>query len=128
MASVSHRLDHAAIQRILRSPTGPVARDMLRRGRNVERVAKRLTGVDTGRLRASINTEQVYRFGAPGARIGSRVKYARVHHEGHGIIRPVRAKALRFKPKGSATWVFAMRVRAVAGTKYLTRALPFARG
>jgi hypothetical protein len=125
--TITHRINHAAVNHLLRSPTGPVARDMLRRGRNVERVAKRLVGVDSGRLRASINTELVQRAGAPAAKVGSRVRYSRVHHEGHGVIVPRRAKALRFRPKGSGRWVFAMRVRAVAGTKYLTRALIAAR-
>jgi hypothetical protein len=124
--SIYHVIDHAAIARTLRGPG--VQRDMLRRGHRVRSAAVRFVGVDTGRLRASVGVDLVNRGGLPAARIGSRVKYARLHHDGHGPIVPVRARALRFRPKGSRTWVFAKRVRAVKGTKYLTRALPFARG
>jgi hypothetical protein len=49
-------------------------------------------------------------------------------HQGHKAIYPVRAKALRFRPKGSRTWVFAKRTRAVKGVPYLRDALPAARG
>lgn len=119
-------LDHAAVGRVLRGPG--IQRDLYRRGKRVEAAAKRFVGVDTGRLRASISTDLVTRNSYPAVRIGSTVNYAYVHHQGHKPIVPVRAKALRFRPKGSRVWVFAKRVRAVAGTHYLTRALPFARG
>jgi len=94
----------------------------------VEAVAKRLVGVDSDRLRGSIGTEPVTRNTLPAVRIGSTVKYAYVHHQGHKPIVPVRAKALRFKPKGSRTFIFRMRVRAVKGNHYLKNALPAARG
>jgi hypothetical protein len=126
MATVTHRLNPGAIAAVLRGPG--VRNDLLRRGHRVKGAASRFVGVDTGRLRASIGVELVQSRGLPAARVGSRVRYARVHHEGHGVIVPRRAKALRFRPKGSRVWVFAKRVRAVKGTKFLTRALPFARG
>jgi hypothetical protein len=125
-ARVTHQVHLGAVNVVVRGPG--VRRDMLRRGKRVEAVAKRLVGVDHGALRADISTEPVQRGGVPGARVGSRKKYARVHHDGHKPIVPVRAKVLRFKPKGSRVWVFAKRVKAVKGTKYLTRALPAARG
>jgi phage gpG-like protein len=121
-------INQAAVNALLRSPGGIVGRDMYRRGKNVERVAKRLVGVDSGLLRSKINTEPIMHRGAPGAWIGSRVRYAAVHHSGHGVIRPRRpGGVLVFRPKGSATVVFATRVRAVAGNPYLTKALPAAR-
>lgn len=134
MATVHHRLDHAAINRILRSPGGPVARDIHRRGKKVEREAKRLVPVDRGGLKGSIHTEMTTKNGVPAARIGSRARYARWVHEGTGIfgprkqrIFPRRAKMLRFKPKGSATWIFRYSVAGQKGVKYLKDALPFAR-
>lgn len=46
--------DGAALQAVLRGPQGPVAKDLVQRCIKVERTAKRLCPVDTGRLRASI--------------------------------------------------------------------------
>jgi hypothetical protein len=108
------------------NPAGGVARDMYRRGQNVRSRAMQLAGVDTGRLRASIHVELVPGGGIVKARIGSSVAYAAFHHEGHGVIRPVRAQVLVFHVRGR--WVFTKRVGPVPGTEYLRRALPAARG
>lgn len=121
-------IDQGALNALLRSPSGPVARELYRRGKRVEAAAKRLVGVDTGRLRASISTDLIARGGVPVARVGTRVRYGLVHHEGHGWIYPKRPGGrLVFRPKGSRTLVFATKVRPVPGTHYLTRALPAAR-
>lgn len=48
------RLDQAAMDKLLRSPEGPVGRWVLRATLRVHALAKRLAPVDTGRLRASI--------------------------------------------------------------------------
>ena len=48
------RIDSAAVRALLDSPEGPVAADILKRGIRVERIAKKLCPVDTGRLRSSI--------------------------------------------------------------------------
>lgn len=139
MASVSYtqRLDLSALDRLLRSPQGGVAKDLLRRGLRVETQAKRnLTGqdgpkrVDTGRLRASINTQMITRNGAPAVIVGTNVYYARFVHDGTGIygprhrlIRPIRAKRLRFRPKGSRRFVYARAVRGMAPNHFLANAL-----
>jgi hypothetical protein len=127
-------IDQAAIQELLRNPAGGVARDMLRRGRNVERAAKRFVKVDTGRLRASINTNQRIFRGRPGARVGSGVKYALMVHEGTGIygprgirIRPRRRTFLRFQSRVTGGIVFARSVKGQRGVPYLKLALVFAR-
>lgn len=143
MATVtySHRLDLAAVQRLLTSPTGGVVRDLLRRGLLVETQAKRNLGgiggpkrIDTGRLRASIATQVVHRNGAPAVIVGTNVNYAILVHEGTGIygprhapIRPRRAKRLRFKPKGSRRFVYARQVRGMAPNRFLANALAAAR-
>lgn len=48
------RIDSGAVRALLDGPDGPVAAEILRRGIRVERVAKSLCPVDTGRLRSSI--------------------------------------------------------------------------
>jgi hypothetical protein len=132
-ASVTHRPNQAGINALLRSPTGGVARDMFVRGQRVVAVAKTLVGVDTGRLRSTLAVTIIIVNGAPAARVGSTVMYARFHHDGTGIhgprgavIRPVRRKVLRFTTR-SGQVVFARQVKGSRGTFYLTRALPAAR-
>jgi hypothetical protein len=123
--NVRHEFNFGAVQVMMRNPAGGVARDMYRRGQNVRSRALALAGSDTGRLRASIHVELTESGGVVGARIGSNVAYAAWHHEGHGVIRPVRARVLVFNVRGR--WVFARRVGPVAGTEYLRNALPAAR-
>lgn len=143
MARTSHRINQGRLGQILVSPTGPVARDMLRRGLLVEGRAKQLLAggsgrparIDTGRLRASITTRMVVDRGVPVARIGTGVRYALWVHEGTGIygprrtvIRPRRAKVLRFKPKGSTRFIYRPQVRGMKPNRFLVDALPAARG
>lgn len=127
-------LDNAAITDLLSGPTGPVFRDLTRRAIRVQNAAKALCPVDTGRLRSSI-TYQVRRNGnTPYAVIGTNVKYAPYVHEGTGIyagrgpIRPVHARFLVFRPKGSLRTVFARQVRGVRPRPFLRDALAAARG
>lgn len=143
MASVSYtqRLNLDALDRLLKSSEGGVAKDLLRRGLLVETQAKRNLGgqdgpkrVDTGRLRASINTQMIRRNGQPVVVVGTNVFYARFVHDGTGIygprhrmIRPVRAKRLRFKPHGSGRYVYARAVRGMAPNHFLANALRAAR-
>lgn len=139
--SYSHRLDLAAVRRLLTSPTGGVTRDLLRRGLLVETQAKRNLGgvggpkrIDTGRLRASIATQMVHRNGNPAVLVGSNINYAILVHEGTGVygplhrpIRPKRAKRLRFRPKGSRRFVYARQVRGMPANRFLANALHAAR-
>jgi hypothetical protein len=139
MAQVSytHRLDPAGIRLLLTSPQGGVYRDLLRRGLLVETQAKRNLGgiggpkrIDTGRLRASVATQMVRRDESWVVVIGTNVRYARFVHDGTGIygprrrpIRPIRAKFLRFRPKGSRKFVYAREVRGMAPNPFLANAL-----
>ena len=79
--------------------------------------------VDTGRLRASIEGTRWRGRTGVWYEVGSRLYYARWIHDGTRDHGPVRARMLRFKPKGSGVFVYARRVRGIKGTKYLTRAL-----
>jgi hypothetical protein len=130
MPGVRVIIHEVEMRRLLSSPSGPVIRDMLRRGVRVQAKARRFVGVDTGRLRSSITVSLVAAGTKIAVRVGTNVQYALWHHEGTGIygprhqpIRPVRAKVLVFKPKGSSVTVFARQVRGQPGTKFLTRAL-----
>lgn len=118
------------IKELLRSRNGEVAKYLFAQGKKVEGRAKRLAPVDTGRLRSSISTELTETDGAPAARVGTAVNYARFVHDGTGIfgpsgrmIRPVRAKRLVFRPKGAKKTVFAKAVKGQRGTEFLTEAL-----
>ncbi len=138
------RLNTAAIRALLDSPQGGVARDLLRRGLRVESRAKlNLSGVggsgpkrvDTGRLRASINTSLGTRNGHLAVIVGTNLSYARYVHDGTGIygprhrpIRPRRGRYLRFKPRGARGYVYVRQVRGMAPNPFLAEALSAARG
>lgn len=69
-------INDAALRELLESPAGEIAKDLQRRALQVDRAAKRLCPVDTGRLRSSIANE----LGADGqglmASVGTNVEYA----------------------------------------------------
>jgi hypothetical protein len=142
-----HKLDLSVLQYMFNSPTGAVAKDMLKRGKRVESAAKRnISGiggsgpkrVDTGRLRSSIKVELVFRPEGQGVRVGTNLYYARYVHDGTGIygpkkqvIKPKRAKALVFRSKlhGQKSGKFAgfVVVKSVKGMRpnpFLRDALP----
>jgi hypothetical protein len=133
--TVTRHPNPAVIYRVLRGPTGAVAQDQYRRALRMQAAARRFVGKDTGYLAARIEVRPYRaRNDAPGFHVGVwGVGYARVHHDGNwhrqgAYIRPVRARALRFKPKGSARFIFARKVRSYRGSRFLTRALAFAKG
>lgn len=55
MSAADVHMDQAAIADLLNGPDGPVGKELARRALKVERRAKQLCPVDTGRLRASIS-------------------------------------------------------------------------
>lgn len=140
-SSFTHRLDLTAVRALINSPAGGIYQDLLRRGLRVETQAKRNLGgidgpkrIDTGRLRASINTQVVQRPEGPAVIVGTNVWYARLVHDGtglfgpkHRMIRPVRAKRLRFKPRGGRKFVYARAVVGMAPNRFLKNALWAAR-
>lgn len=76
---MSHMTSPALAQ--LEVAVGPqLEADLLRRGRRVERTAKRLAPVDTGRLRGSITVELVRTLAGVECQVGTTVAYAR-HQE-----------------------------------------------
>lgn len=137
--AVRHKLNQSEINKLLTSPQGPVAKQLIIRGLKVQTLArKNLSGVgiapkrvDTGLLRASIATQ--LRRGHTGGlvmRIGTPVFYSLYVHEGTGVygprmmpIKPVTHRYLRFRPKGSVTTVYAKQVRGMKRNRFLTDAL-----
>lgn len=88
---------------LLNSPSGAVGRDLARRAFLVKNAAQAQVGVKTGALKASIRVwherDPVY---GQALRIGSRLNYAYMHHEGTKphVILPVRAPSLVFTRRG----------------------------
>lgn len=124
---VTHHFDLGAIRVMQHNAAGGVARDMYRRGQNARSTALRLVGDDTGRLKASIHVEQVQRPEGVGARVGSNVEHAAVHHQGHGELVPRHpGGVLVFRPRGGPL-VFTKKVGPVPPNPYLKDALPAAR-
>lgn len=137
-----HVLNPVEINRILRSPVGPVAKNLLKRGIKVQSQAKRNLGgntgsgprrIDHGLLRASIGTQLATYGDELAVRVGTNVYYGLWVHDGTGIygprhtpIRPKQAKALRFFWKKEGRWVVTKSVRGMRPNTYLKSALPFA--
>lgn len=82
------------LERLFTSPEGGVAKDLARRAIRVERAAKRLAPVDTGRLRASITHELQRDARGLLAMVGTNVTYAAYqefgtsHQQGKPFLRP----------------------------------------
>jgi hypothetical protein len=88
--------------------------------------AKVLAPVDTGRLRSSIRVERRSFLGFRSRwTIGSDVEYADMVHDGTRphIIRPRRAKALRFRAGGRVVFAKVVRHPGTRARPFLDRAL-----
>lgn len=130
--SVRIEINGSALNRLLRSPGGPVARDMLKRGQKVRTAARRRINSRTGELARSIEVDIVIVGRTAGARIGTELSYARFVHDGTGIygpsrrpIRPRRGKALAFQ--GTTGQVVVASSQGQRGTHFLRNALRAAR-
>lgn len=75
--------------------------------------------VDTGRMHDTIHQE---RLGPKRIKIASEAPYTIYQEKGIGPVTPTKAKALRFKPKGSGTFVFAMRTKGFPGAHFFGKA------
>ncbi len=127
---VGNDLNAAALRALVTAAPGSITGDDLdRRGERVERAALRLVGRRTGRLARTIRRERGAGYVDIVAGRRGLTPYLGWHHfntEPH-IIRPRRAKALRFQVNGRT--VFAQRVQhpGTRGSRFLTRALAAAR-
>jgi hypothetical protein len=130
----------AALDEILRSPNGPVMRDMMRRGDILQEAAKRQVrlghvhgGGGYGNLRDSIVKRIMSPEGSdamPSVYVGSTHPIALIHHEGTRphLIRPRYKSALRFPGATSSGWVFSKWAMhpGTAPNRYLTDNIPLA--
>ena len=130
----------AALDEILRSPNGPVVRDMMRRGEKLQTLAKQQVrlghvhgGGGYGNLRDSIVKRLMSPSGSDGMPVmvvGSSHPIAMIHHEGTRphMIRPVAKRALRFPGATSSGWVFSKWARhpGTSPNRYLTDNIPAA--
>lgn len=123
-------LNRPALNNLLRSPQGEVAQEVNRITRRIEARAKTKVGVDTGRLRSSIQRTLTVEGSRVVGRVGSSVQYAAYHHQGTGIygpkgrpIRPKNGPFLVFTPKGSRSPVFARQVSGSKPNPFLVEAL-----
>lgn len=139
------RVNQAVVDELLRGRSGPVVQHIQDICDAVTAEAARNVKRDTGALAASIEpTVNVYGKLVVG-RVGTPLEYARYLHEGTGIygpkhtpIRPVSAKALRFKPgrmigplpagkagtspENRGGWIFARSVKGVPPHPFLVEA------
>lgn len=83
MAKVRVVVPDANVRRVLLGPGGSLNREVTRIGRLVSNQAKRNAPVDTGRLRADIDSVVTERGGVVTARVGTGVEYAAAVHEGY---------------------------------------------
>jgi hypothetical protein len=139
VSNVRHHYDAGAMKRILASPSGGLAKDLVKRAIRVQTAAKRNLQrppqrVNTGLLRASITWQLLQLHGYPAVRIGTNVKYARYVHDGtglygpkHSYITPKRGKYLVFKLAGEPGMIFAKRVKGMRPNPFLKDAMPAAK-
>lgn len=114
---VTITLDHAAINQLLTETTGATAeRAALTTQRRVKSNITRARRVRTGAMRDSVRRRTTVKTRTVRTiQVYSDLHYTDYQERGIGPVYPVRAKALRFKPKGSNVFVFAARTRGFKG-------------
>lgn len=104
MGSVDVRIDGRALKALLEGEDGPVAAEIKRRTLQVERAAKRLAPVDTGRLRSSITHAMARDSRGLFGIIGTNVSYAPFvelgtrHAAAQPFLRPALLAVMRAAP------------------------------
>jgi|SRR6188474_776071 hypothetical protein len=116
-------INRAALQRVAATGAG---RLVLSTTRRVLNRAKILTPVDTGTLRASQTMEVRTTGSASTGRVSTWINYALAVHEGVNhpvVIRPKRAKALRFVINGRVVYARKVTLPPRSGRPWLRTAL-----
>ncbi len=112
----------AGMEYLLRSPNGPVGKDLKLRGMRVLTGAKAQVGVRTGALRASLHMRHFSDTRGQYVRVGSNLNYARLHHDGSipHIIKPNRKHTLKFQTKGQIIFAHVVKHPGTKPNRYLT--------
>ncbi len=127
MTTVTTRqvLNINVINQQLTGPGGSIMRDLMRRGRNVQRAARALVPKDQGRLKNSINLSTIptTKTGIGiGVRVGTNVIYARYVHDGTGVYGP---RGAIIVPRNTKTFKFQLRGLDAKGRRYKRTGIPF---
>lgn len=123
--NVRLRIDHSRMESVV----GGVTHDAVQQAAEIsrDRYKANLRAddlINTGKLINSITTATVPRGAlSPAVAVGSPLDYVKYPEFGTRAHGPVRAKALRFKPKGSSSFVFAKWVRGVKPYGFARRTL-----
>ena len=106
---------------LLNNPAGPVGRDLGRRGRKVLVAARSQVGVDTGRLKASLKSNQSRDTRGQFVMVGSKLSHALMHHEGTRphIITPSRSQVMVFNKGGRVIYATQVRHPGTKPNRYL---------
>lgn len=120
-----YHINNPALQRLKITAAGEASQWAARKTRNRVRHEIRKAGrIDTGKMHNSITVSEARRSGNRVTHnVGSALPYTIYQNEGIGPVYPVRAKVLRFKPKGSSQYVFARRTKGFKGAKFYQKAL-----
>ena len=121
MADVKVILYPGAMDMMLKSPAGEVGRYLAGRARLIVVGARGQVGKKPGKLQGSIHSRQSRTAYGQMAWIGSTVEYALAHHEGTKphIIRPDKAKALRFTAGSRVIYSRAVKHPGTSANRYL---------
>jgi hypothetical protein len=113
-----------ALDYLLKSPVGPVGRDLSKRGNKVLAAARIQVGVSTENLKKSLKvTAHDRSVRGQFVKVGSTtVKYALAHHEGTRphIITPKRAQVMVFESKGSVIYATRVKHPGTKANRYLS--------
>ena len=112
----------AEMDYLLKNPSGPVGRDLAKRGRKVMIAAKAQAGIKTGALKASIHITHGREITGQFVKIGSPLSYALMHHEGTKphIIIPQRAQYLVFMSGRRLVYAKSVRHPGTKPNRYLS--------
>lgn len=110
------------LDQLLVSPDGAVGRHLAYKGKLIEAAAKAQVGRKTGALRASIHMRHKRNTRYQYIEVGSKLKYARMHHEGTKphLIFPQKKTVLRFFSKGQIVHTHLVRHPGTRPNRYLS--------
>ena len=118
-------LNRSEIARLKRrvTHTGAKAAATIARDRARQNIARK-GRVNTGAMMRKVNVREVLRSDDKSIfEVIAEAEYSGYQEEGIGPVYPVRAKFLRFKPKGKSTFVFAKKTRGFKGAHFMRDAM-----